>query len=61
MMAKSDPTKRLELDPDAWPRFEQFVRALAKSPPQHRNKPHKPKGKKRKSPGKAKARKRKLA
>ena len=34
-LAKSQADK-IELDPDAWPRFEQFVRSLAKSPPKHR-------------------------
>jgi hypothetical protein len=26
----------IELDPDAWPRFEQFVRDVAKAGPHHR-------------------------
>ena len=34
------PTKKLkaeiELEPDAWPRFERFIRDVAKAGPQHR-------------------------
>ncbi len=44
VMAKS-PTKKqdpkIELEPDAWPRFERFIRDVAKAGPQHR-KPPKP-------------------
>jgi hypothetical protein len=46
-MAKSH--KEIELQPNAWERFERAVDVVAKSPPQHRTKP---KGKKRKNPGK---------
>jgi hypothetical protein len=46
-MAKSDP-KKIELEPDAWARFERAVDVVAKSPPQHR----KAKRKARKSPRK---------
>jgi hypothetical protein len=37
-MAKSDPKKgkEIELLLDAWPRFEQFIKQIAKVPPQHR-------------------------
>jgi hypothetical protein len=35
-MAKSPPTKDLELHPDAWERFERAADVVAKSPPQHR-------------------------
>jgi hypothetical protein len=36
-MAKSDQKKReIELEPDAWERFERAVKVVAKSPPQHR-------------------------
>jgi hypothetical protein len=43
-MAKADTTKvrkpraprEVELEPDAWPRFEQFIRDIAKAGPQHR-------------------------
>src|ERR1700730_18414091 len=43
-MAKADTTKvrkpraprEVELEPDAWPRFEQFIRDIAKDGPQHR-------------------------
>ena len=46
MSGKPKPEKRskpeeVELVPDAWPRFEQFIRDVAKAGPQHR----KPKGK----------------
>ena len=34
-MAKSDP-KEIEFHPDAMERFERAVKAVAKSPPQHR-------------------------
>ena len=34
-MAKSDP-KKIELEPDAWQRFERAIDVVAKSPPQHR-------------------------
>jgi hypothetical protein len=35
-MANSDPKKReIELQPDAWERFERAVAVVAKSPPQH--------------------------
>jgi hypothetical protein len=37
--------KRVELEPDAWTRFERFVQDIAKAGPQHRvakSKPHKP-------------------
>jgi len=35
--------KRIELEPDAWPRFERFIRDIAKAGPQHRTtKPKKP-------------------
>jgi hypothetical protein len=33
-MAK--PSKEIELEPDAWERFERAVKVVAKSPPQHR-------------------------
>jgi hypothetical protein len=36
MAGKSDLTKEIELVPDAWPRFEHFIKQIAKSPPQHR-------------------------
>ena len=35
-MAKSVPKKAIELEPDAWERFERAVKVVAKSPPQHR-------------------------
>jgi hypothetical protein len=34
---KPDPKiDEIELVPDAWPRFEKFIRAIAKAGPQHR-------------------------
>jgi len=30
--------KEIELEPDAWERFERAVKIVAKSPPQHRSK-----------------------
>jgi hypothetical protein len=55
-MAKADTTKvhkpraprEVELEPDAWPRFERFIRDIAKAGPQHR--PAKPIGKRKASP-----------
>jgi hypothetical protein len=37
-MAKSDQKKAkgVELEPDAWSRFERAIDVVAKSPPQHR-------------------------
>jgi hypothetical protein len=35
-MAKPNKTRDLELLPDAWPRFERFIRDVAKAGPQHR-------------------------
>jgi hypothetical protein len=37
-MAKTKSVKsaEVELEPDAWPRFERFVRDIAKAGPQHR-------------------------
>jgi hypothetical protein len=47
-MAKSVSKKsEVELEPDAWERFERAVKVVAKSPPQHRVK-KKAKAKKRK-------------
>jgi hypothetical protein len=43
----------IEVEPDAWARFERAVDVVAKSPPQHRTKPVKPKGKPSKSPTKS--------
>jgi hypothetical protein len=37
-MGKPDPKKEVELLPDAWPRFERFIRDVAKAGPQHRTK-----------------------
>jgi hypothetical protein len=40
-LAMADPKRRrsqevVELVPDAWPRFERFIREIAKAGPQHR-------------------------
>jgi hypothetical protein len=35
-MAKSNPTKEIELRPDGWERFNRAVTAAAKSGPKHR-------------------------
>jgi hypothetical protein len=35
-MAKSPPKQEIELVPDAWPRFERFIKQIAKAGPQHR-------------------------
>jgi hypothetical protein len=53
-MAKSDP-KEIELYPDAMERFERAVKAVAKSPPQHRvaKEPKVKKAKPKKKPGKS--------
>jgi hypothetical protein len=36
MAGKSDPTKEIEFIPDAWPRFERFIKQVAKAGPQHK-------------------------
>jgi hypothetical protein len=36
---KKSPAKEIELEPDAWQRFERAVDVVVKSPPQHREKP----------------------
>jgi len=41
----------VELEPDAWQRFERAVKVVVKSPPQHRTKP---KRKKKVSPARRK-------
>jgi hypothetical protein len=38
MAKKSVSSKDIELEPDAWQRFERAVEVVAKSPPQHRKK-----------------------
>jgi hypothetical protein len=35
-MAKTDKVKPIEIEPDAWQRFERAVDVVSKSPPQHR-------------------------
>jgi hypothetical protein len=37
-MAKPSQKQEIELEPDAWRRFERAVDVVAKSPPQHRTK-----------------------
>jgi len=41
----TDDSRNLELVPDAWPRFEKFIREIAKAGPQHRTPAAKPKAK----------------
>jgi hypothetical protein len=45
-MSERKPKRRkpteIELVPDAWPRFEQFVRDIAKAGPQHKAASKKP-------------------
>jgi hypothetical protein len=36
MSTKPDASKDIELVPDAWPRFERFIKQLAKAGPQHK-------------------------
>jgi len=49
IMATKRTSKRtipdIELEPDAWPRFERFTSVIAKAGPQHRRSVAKPKGK----------------
>jgi hypothetical protein len=52
-MAKLARVKEIELEPDAWSRFERAVDVVAKSPPQHRPAKGKRKQKRRKSPAKS--------
>jgi hypothetical protein len=48
-MAKPTSKKdEIELEPDAWQRFERAVGVVAKSPPQHREAKPKPKKKRKK-------------
>jgi hypothetical protein len=49
-MAKRASKKEIELEPDAWARFERAVDVVAKSPPQHRTKKSKAKRTKKKKP-----------
>jgi hypothetical protein len=35
-MAKSQNKGEIELVPDAWPRFERFIKQVAKAGPQHK-------------------------
>jgi len=44
-MAKSGKKTDIELYEDAWPRFERFIRDVAKAGPQHRVKDQKAKRK----------------
>ncbi len=41
MGTKQSKQTDIELEPDAWRRFERAVDVVAKSPPQHRTKPKK--------------------
>ena len=53
-MSKAPRSEEIELEPDAWERFERAVKVVAKSPPQHRMKPKPAK----KTKGRAKSAKR---
>jgi hypothetical protein len=44
-MTKRPKASEIELHPDAWLRFERFIRDVAKAGPQHRKPAGKPKGK----------------
>jgi hypothetical protein len=37
-MVKKSTQKEIEIEPDAWQRFERAVDVVAKSPPRHRTK-----------------------
>jgi hypothetical protein len=45
-MAKT-PDKEIELVPDAWPRFERFIKQIVKAGPQHKADGESPKKKKK--------------
>jgi hypothetical protein len=47
MFMVKNPSKEIELHPDAWERFERAVGMVAKSPPQHRISKKKAKSKKK--------------
>jgi hypothetical protein len=47
MARKSGAIQNIELEPDAWQRFERAVDLVAKSPPQHRTKDKKKSAKKK--------------
>jgi hypothetical protein len=51
---KKTKSDELELEPDAWPRFEWFIKAAAKAGPQHREAKPKPKpaARRKKTPAK---------
>jgi hypothetical protein len=47
-MGKSPKKSETQLEPDAWPHFERFIREIAKAAPQHRKAKSTAKPKKRK-------------
>jgi hypothetical protein len=47
-MVKRKHLKEIQLQPDAWSRFERAIDVVAKSPPQHRTKKKKRSSKKKK-------------
>lgn len=48
---KKEPSlEDIELVPDAWPRFEKFIKEIAKAPPKHKTSEDKPKTTKRAKP-----------
>jgi hypothetical protein len=46
--SKENQASEIELVPDAWPRFERFIRQIAKAPPQHKTAKKKKAAKKKK-------------
>jgi len=44
--------KEIDLEPDAWERFERFIKKAAKTPPQHRKSKERPASKGRVHKGK---------
>lgn len=51
-MAKTRKNQDVEMEPDAWQRFERAVKVVAKSPPQHRTKKKLNPRKRKRKPGK---------
>jgi len=45
--------KEIELEPDAWGRFERFIKKAAKTPPKHRSTKERPASKGRVRKGKS--------
>ena len=47
-----EKSKEIELQPDAWPRFERFIKQIAKAGPQHKTSSAPKKAKPKKKSGK---------